>query len=108
MKKTQLQQFAGPIARYRGVKDPFSVEFNVHLQSFAHRVSLLACLHTGGKLQTQDLYPQLLTLWDELQPYLSLVADGDQSSVQEQDALDTRLSLKDTAGDRLSSALDGD
>ncbi|MBF2083001.1 hypothetical protein [Thermoleptolyngbya sp. C42_A2020_037] len=108
MKKTQLQQFAGPIARYRGVKDPFSVEFNAHLQSFAHRVSLLACLHTGGKLSTQESYQQLLTLWDELQPYLSLVADDNQRLMLEPGALDAQLPLNGYVGDRLSSALDGD
>lgn len=104
MKKTQLQKFACPVARYHGVKDPFSLEFNAHLQSFAHQVSLLACLHTGGKLSTQETYQQLLTLWDELQPYLSLIADGEQNSMFAQ----SRLALNDSVGDRLSSAFDAD
>lgn len=106
--KTQFQKFASPIARYWGVKDPFSVEFNAHLQSFAHQVSLLACLHTGGKLSTQEIYQQLLTLWEELQPYLSLIADGDQNLMPDHTALDARLPLDDSVGDRLSSALDAD
>jgi len=78
MKKTQLQTFACPLARYRGVHDSGSQEFNAHLQSFAHRVSLLAGLHTGGKLSTHETYQQLLTLWEALQPYCSLIADGDR------------------------------
>jgi hypothetical protein len=76
--KTQLQKFACPIARYRGVNHPGSQEFNAHLQSFAHRVSLLAALHTGGNLPTYETYQQLLTLWEALQPYCSLIADGDR------------------------------
>jgi hypothetical protein len=76
--KIQLQKFACPIAPYRGVHDLGSQEFNAHLQSFAHRASLLACLHTGGKLSTHETYQQLLTLWEALQPYCSLIADGDR------------------------------
>ncbi|MBF2063155.1 MAG: hypothetical protein IGS39_01780 [Calothrix sp. C42_A2020_038] len=74
-----IQAFTCPTARYRGVKDQISQEFNVLLQSFAHRVSILSGLHTGGKLPTHDTYRQLLTLWEELQPYLSLIADGDHA-----------------------------
>jgi hypothetical protein len=102
--RTSCPKFACPIARYRGIKDPFSQEFNRHLQSFAHQVSLLACLHTGGKLPSQEAYQQLLTLWDELQPYLSLIADGEQNSMFAQ----SPLALNDSVGDRLASAFDAD
>lgn len=95
--KPQFQKFACPIARYRGIKDPLSQEFNSHLQTFAHQVSLLVGLHTGGKLSNQEVYPQLLTLWDELQPYLSLIAD---SEIPHHAALDARLARENSVNDR--------
>jgi hypothetical protein len=73
--KMEIQQFACPIAPYRGVENLGDREFNAHLQFFAHRVSLLAGLHTGGKLPTDETYRQLLALWEELQPYCSLIAE---------------------------------
>ncbi|MCS6960013.1 MAG: hypothetical protein RMK91_08170 [Pseudanabaenaceae cyanobacterium SKYGB_i_bin29] len=65
-----IKKFICPIAPYWGVKDPFNCEFNIHLQVFAQRVSLLAGLHTGGKLSTAEVTQQLLAMWGELQPYL--------------------------------------
>ncbi|MCS6815623.1 MAG: hypothetical protein NZ772_18880 [Cyanobacteria bacterium] len=106
--KPQFQKFACPIARYRGIKDPLSQEFNSHLQVFAHRLSLLVGLHTGGKLSNQQIYPQLLTLWDELQPYLSLVADDTQTPKPNQTTMDALLARDSLASDRLSSFLDAD
>ncbi|MEN9208284.1 MAG: hypothetical protein Q6L50_03275 [Gloeomargarita sp. GMQP_bins_120] len=71
----QLQQFLYPVARYRGAMDGYSAEFNRHLQLFAQRVTFLASLHTGGKLSTDETYRQLLSCWNELRPYLSLVVE---------------------------------
>jgi hypothetical protein len=78
--KAQIQNFACPIARYWGADAPGDREFNAHLQFFAHRVSLLAGLHTGGKLPTDETYRQLLALWEGLQPYCSLICKDDAYS----------------------------
>ena len=75
-----IQQFVCPIARYRGKEDAASQEFNVQFQNFAHRVSILCALHTGGKIPTSETYQQFLTLWEQMQPYLSLIADSNNSS----------------------------
>lgn len=110
-----IQQFAYPIARYRGENDSSSQEinypaasgrgmpivllpnrrfglqsdffaassgectptrFNAQFQNFAHRVSILCALHTGGKISTSQTYQHMLTLYEQLQPYLSLIADS--------------------------------
>jgi hypothetical protein len=109
--KTQLQQFACPIARYRGDKNQFSQEFNIHLQSFAYRVSLLAGMHTGGKLPTHETYQQLLTLWDELQPYLSLIADSNHipsSPISRHSAFNALMTIDNLANSAFPPALDAD
>lgn len=84
----------------RGRKDTFSLEFNTHLQLFANQVSLLTCLHTGGKISTQENYQELLKFWDELQPYISLVAESEQKHIPEHTTLYNRQPINDILDDR--------
>jgi hypothetical protein len=40
--------------------------FNSNLQEFAHRVSLICGLETGGRLPPGEAYEQIKALWKEL------------------------------------------
>lgn len=58
--------FICPRSSYQGEFSPENMAFNANLQEFATRVSLIAGLHTGGKLETNDAYKQVKTLWHDL------------------------------------------
>lgn len=58
--------FICPRSSYHGDFSPENLAFNANLQEFATRVSFIAGLHTGGKLETNDAYEQVKTLWHDL------------------------------------------
>ncbi|GFE68761.1 hypothetical protein [Chroococcus sp. FPU101] len=58
--------FICPRSSYYGDFSPENLAFNANLQEFANRVSLIAGLHTGGKMSTPDAYHQVKHLWHDL------------------------------------------
>lgn len=62
----QLRPFLHPNSRYRGPFKPENLVFNSNLQEFAHRVSFISSLETGGKLSPEDSYKQIKGLWKQL------------------------------------------
>ena len=58
--------FLYPKSHYHGKFTPENLTFNANLQEFATRVSLIAGLHTGGKISSPDAYHQVKSLWHDL------------------------------------------
>lgn len=58
--------FICPRSSYNGDFSPENLAFNANLQEFAIRVSLIAGLHTGGKMSSPDAYHQVKNLWHDL------------------------------------------
>ncbi|WP_180966020.1 DUF7219 family protein [Fischerella thermalis] len=71
----ELQDFICPVAPYRGEAISSHQEFNAHLQIFCCRASLICSLQTSGKLSPAEALQKLMQLWEELQPYTSLIED---------------------------------
>lgn len=61
-----LSNFVNPRSRYYGQFTPENLVFNANLQEFAHRVSLICGLETGGKITPEEFYKQIETLWEQL------------------------------------------
>lgn len=76
----QITEFTNPITRYRGEPTPENIEFNAHFQHFSNRLSILCALQTNGKISSSEAYEQLVDLWEQLQPYCSLIAEHPKSS----------------------------
>ena len=55
-----------PQSRYYGKFTPENLMFNANLQEFAHRVSIICALETGGKLSSQEAHSQIAELWQQL------------------------------------------
>lgn len=55
-----------PRSRYYGEFSPQNLTFNANLQEFAHRVSYISSLNTGGKLSPEDAYQQIQGLYQQL------------------------------------------
>ncbi|WP_416674337.1 DUF7219 family protein [Egbenema bharatensis] len=62
-----LNQTMFPYARYRGKFTPENLVFNANLQEFAHRVSTISALQTGGKLGAIEAFQQIEALWQQLE-----------------------------------------
>ncbi|OKH28685.1 DUF7219 family protein [Chroogloeocystis siderophila] len=73
--------FFYPRSRYRGEFIPEHIAFNLHLQYFAHQVSLLCGLQTNGKVAPSDAYHRLVELWQQFEEYTALNL-GDLNSHQ--------------------------
>ncbi|RCJ22798.1 hypothetical protein A6770_29505 [Nostoc minutum NIES-26] len=58
--------FIYPRSRYYGEIKPENLVFNANLQEFAHKVSYIANLETGGKLSPDEAYEQIHMLWRKL------------------------------------------
>lgn len=59
--------FLYPQSRYYGIFTPENLMFNANLQEFAHRVSIICSLETGGKITSQEAYSQIAELWKNLE-----------------------------------------
>ena len=55
--------FLHPHNPYRGKVKPKNLVFNANLQEFAQKVSYICNLETGGKIDPQDAYKQIKSLW---------------------------------------------
>jgi isopropylmalate/homocitrate/citramalate synthase len=62
----QRSQFIAPHSRYYGEVKPENLVFNANLQEFAHRVSIISNLETGGKLTPEESYEKIKQLWKQL------------------------------------------
>ncbi len=65
-KKNQLDEFLTPRSKYQGEFSPQNLAFNANLQEFAHRVSLICGLETGGKISSAQAYDDIKKLWKEI------------------------------------------
>jgi hypothetical protein len=55
-----------PRSRYYGKFNPAALMFNDNLQQFAHQVSYISGLHTGGKLSEDEALQRIEQLWQSL------------------------------------------
>jgi len=55
-----------PHSRYYGTFTPENLVFNANLQEFAHRVSIICALETGGKISSLEAYSQVAEQWQQL------------------------------------------
>jgi hypothetical protein len=60
------ENFVMPRMPYHGEFTPEHLIFNSNLQEFAHRISLICGLETGGKISANQAYEQIKGLWQEL------------------------------------------
>jgi hypothetical protein len=62
----ELDSFLCPRSRYYGTFSPQTLTFNANLQEFAHRVSYISGLQTGGKLSSEEAYEKIKSLYEQL------------------------------------------
>ncbi|MBE9129206.1 MULTISPECIES: hypothetical protein [unclassified Coleofasciculus] len=58
--------FFHPRSRYYGKFTAENLAFNANLQEFAHKISYISALETGGKLSPEEAYQQVQSLWKQL------------------------------------------
>ncbi|MBD2743993.1 hypothetical protein [Coleofasciculus sp. FACHB-1120] len=58
--------FLNPQSRYRGHFTPENLAFNANLQEFAHKISYISALQTGGKISPEQAYKDIQSLWKQL------------------------------------------
>jgi hypothetical protein len=63
---SEKERFLFPRSSYWGEFTPEYLAFNANLQQFAHKVSLLSALETGGKLSPTETYQEIKALWKSL------------------------------------------
>jgi hypothetical protein len=73
-------EFLAPYSRYRGEFSPQKLAFNSNLQEFAHRVSLICGLETGGKISSAQAYKDIKHLWKDLKASKKSLLTEDQDS----------------------------
>ena len=59
-------KFFYPRSSYQGKIQPENLVFNANLQEFAHKVSYICNLETGGKLPPDEAYKRVKSLWKKL------------------------------------------
>jgi hypothetical protein len=59
--------FLYPCHRYHGEFKPENLLFNANLQEFAQRVSYIYNLQNTGKLNSQEAYNRIESLWKQLE-----------------------------------------
>lgn len=58
--------FFYPRSRYYGEFTPQNLAFDANLQEFAHKVTFICSLETGGKLSPEQAYEEIKVLWKQL------------------------------------------
>lgn len=58
--------FLCPRSRYYGEFSPQQLTFNANLQEFAHRISYITGLQTGGKISPDEAYKRIKVLYKQL------------------------------------------
>lgn len=74
--------FLNPRSRYRGEFSPQALAFNANLQEFAHQVSLICGLETGGKLSSDEAYQRIRALWKGLKKSKQALLDQPPPDVE--------------------------
>ncbi|PSR15698.1 hypothetical protein C8255_21755 [filamentous cyanobacterium CCP3] len=64
--RRDLDNFLCPRSRYYGEFSPQQLTFNANLQEFAHRISYISGLQTGGKISPDEAYSQIKSLYKQL------------------------------------------
>jgi hypothetical protein len=64
--RRDLDNFLCPRSRYSGEFSPQQLTFNANLQEFAHRISYISGLQTGGKISPDEAYNQIKSLYKQL------------------------------------------
>lgn len=64
--RVSKNSFLYPQSRYYGEFTPEYLAFNANLQEFAHKLSYISALQTGGKLSPEQAYDQVKYLWKQL------------------------------------------
>ncbi len=63
----ELNDFVYSGYRYRGKATIENIAFDAKLQQFAQRINIIAGLHTGGKLSSQESYERIKSSWKEVE-----------------------------------------
>ncbi|KMW70344.1 MAG: hypothetical protein WAN66_15930 [Limnoraphis robusta] len=63
----ELNDFLYPGYKYRGKATIENIAFDAKLQQFAQRINIIAGLHTGGKLSSQESYDRIKSSWKEVE-----------------------------------------
>ena len=79
MSNKDKYNFLYPHNPYRGEVKPENLVFNSNLQEFAHKVSYICNLQTGGKIPPEQASHQLKHLWEELKCSKKELAIGRKS-----------------------------
>ncbi|MUG95869.1 hypothetical protein F7734_27360 [Scytonema sp. UIC 10036] len=87
-KHRDMERFLCPRASYRGKLKPEHLVFNANLQEFSHKVSYIASLQTGGKLEPNEAYEQIKALWKQLKRSKKELGIGNELSYVQPDLLD--------------------
>ncbi|MBE9108922.1 hypothetical protein IQ273_05760 [Nodosilinea sp. LEGE 07298] len=64
--RRDLDNFLCPRSSYYGEFSPQQLTFNANLQEFAHRISYISGLQTGGKISSDEAYNQIKSLYKQL------------------------------------------
>jgi hypothetical protein len=77
--------FLYPRTSYHGKVQPENLVFNANLQEFAHKVSYICNLETGGKLPSEEAYKQIKSLWKQLKRSKKELGIGKKPFEQDQE-----------------------
>lgn len=64
--RRDLDNLLCPRSRYYGEFSPQQLTFNANLQEFAHRISYISGLQTGGKISPEEAFKRIKVLYKEL------------------------------------------
>jgi hypothetical protein len=65
--RQELNAYLYPRSPYYGDFSPQHLAFNANIQEFAQRVSFIAGLQTGGKLNPEEAYQKIQQLFTQLE-----------------------------------------
>ncbi|MGP1382001.1 MAG: DUF7219 family protein [Thainema sp.] len=80
------QEFLQARSQYYGEFSPEQLAFNINLQEFAHQVSYLCALETGGKIPAGEAYQGIKQAWKELKRTKKGLGIADNESSQADEA----------------------
>ncbi|WP_404791039.1 hypothetical protein [Altericista sp. CCNU0014] len=72
-----ISNFISPKSTYYGQVKPKNLVFNANLQEFAHHVSMISALETGGKIPPEECFALIKVLWSELEQSKYQLGIGD-------------------------------
>ncbi len=81
--ESEKYDFLYPRNHYHGKVKPENLVFNSNLQEFAHKISYICNLETGGKLPPEEAYKQIKSLWKQLKRSKKELGIGQNNSDSE-------------------------